>query len=82
MLSDLAPLSKPNCKPAPVGAVTVIVPVATAQVGCTVVAVGAAGVAGWVFIVIDVATDSQPLAFRTFTWYVPAANAPEIAEAP
>ena len=32
--------------PDPVGAVTVIVPVAVVQVGCTVVAVGAVGVAG------------------------------------
>ena len=61
---------------------TVIVPVATAQVGCTVVAVGAAGVAGWVFIVIGVAADSQPSALFTFTWYVPAANAPEVADVP
>ena len=61
---------------------TVIVPVATAHVGCTVVAVGAAGVFGWVFIVIGVATDSQPLAFRTFTWYVPVVNAPDVAEVP
>ena len=32
--------------PEPVGAVTVMLPVAVVQVGCTVVAVGAVGVAG------------------------------------
>ena len=60
----------------------VIVPVATSQVGCTVVAVGAAGVAGWALMVIGVAADSQPSALFTFTWYVPAANAPEVAAVP
>ena len=64
------------------GAVTVIVPVATSQVGCTVVAVGAAGVAGWVLITIGVAADSQPFAPFTFTWYVPAAKAMLIALVP
>jgi hypothetical protein len=36
----------------PVGAVIVIVPVATVQVGCVRLTVGAAGVAGWTFIKI------------------------------
>ena len=59
-----------------------IVPVATAQVGCTVVAVGATGVAGWALITTVVATDSQPSALFTFTWYVPVVNAPDVAEVP
>ena len=46
----------------------VIVPVATAQVGCTTVAAGAAGVAGWALIVIAVAADSQPAAFFALSW--------------
>ena len=48
-------------KPAPVGAVTVIVPVALAQVGCAVtLAVGVAGVEGGDVIVKLVAGDVQP----------------------
>ena len=55
---------------------------ATAHVGCTVVAVGATGVAGWALITIGVADDSQPSALFTFTWYVPTASAPEVADVP
>ena len=48
---------------------TVMVPVARAQVGCEVTeAVGAAGVAGCVFTVTDVvAGETQPLALRAVT---------------
>ena len=50
--------------PVPVGAVIIIVPVATEQVGCAVTdAVGAAGVEGWAFTVTLVAEDIQPLLF-------------------
>jgi hypothetical protein len=48
--------------PVPVGAETVIVPVATAQVGCKLQAVGAAGVAGCVLIVTLVG-EIHPAAF-------------------
>jgi hypothetical protein len=45
----------------PVGAVIVIVPVATVQVGCIRLTVGAAGVAGWAFITIfDDDAEVQP----------------------
>ena len=54
--------------PVPVGAVMVIVPVATMQVGCAVTdAVGAAGVAGCAFTVTDVAEEIQPLLFFAVT---------------
>jgi hypothetical protein len=47
---------------APVGAVTTIVPVGLAQVGCIVaLAVGAAGFAGIGFMVSDVAAEIQPV---------------------
>ena len=46
--------------PVPVGDDIVIVPVATAQVGCVTVAVGAAGVAGCAFTVTLVTADTQP----------------------
>ena len=61
--------------PAPVGAVTVIVPVDTEQVGCNVaLAVGAAGVAGWALIVTLVIADIQPAALLAVTLYEPAAT--------
>ncbi len=47
---------------APVGAVTVIVPVGVVQVGCAVtVAVGAAGAFGTAVIVTGVADDTHPV---------------------
>jgi hypothetical protein len=47
---------------APVGAVTVIVPVGVVQVGCAVTeAVGAAGAEGTTFTVTLVAVDVQPV---------------------
>ena len=50
--------------PTPVGAVMVIVPVATAHVGCAVTeAVGAAGVGGCAFTVTEVTEEIQPLLF-------------------
>ena len=63
------------------GAVTVIVPVATAQVGCVGVTAGAAGVAGCGSIVTEVTAEIQPVAFLTVTLYVPRAtvvNAPVV----
>src|SRR5207247_5576385 len=54
---------------APSGAVTVIVPVATVQVGSTTLAVGAGGVPGAVFTVI-VADEEQPPASCTVNVYV------------
>jgi hypothetical protein len=48
--------------PVPAGAVTLIVPVATAQVGSVVaLAVGAVGAVGCALIVTDVADDTQVL---------------------
>ena len=50
--------------PVPVGAVTVIVPVATLHVGCEVTeAVGAEGVEGCALTVTLVAVEVQPDAF-------------------
>src|SRR6266487_2913170 len=54
---------------APSGAVTVIVPVATAQVGSTTLAVGAGGVPGAAFTVI-VADEEHPPASCTVNVYV------------
>ena len=45
--------------PVPVGAVIVIVPVATLHVGCVKTSVGTEGVMGWGFIVADTADDGQ-----------------------
>ena len=47
-------------KPVPVGAVTVIAPVVAPQVGCVILNVGAAGVAGCALITADVAAEVQP----------------------
>ncbi len=55
-----APPSKLYSKPAPVGAVTTIVPVGVVQSGCTVtLAVGAAGGVGTLFTVNGVWFDTQ-----------------------
>ena len=53
--------------PTAVGAVTVMEPVAEAQVGCVNVAVGATGDAGWALIVTVVAADMQPTLFLSVT---------------
>ena len=53
--------------PAPVGAVTVIVPVATAQVVCVTLTVAAAGIAGCAFTIAEVADDTHPLTFFAVT---------------
>jgi hypothetical protein len=52
-----------------------MVPVATAQVGCMVVAaVAAAGAVGCAFMVVEVATELHPPTLLIITSYVPAAN--------
>ena len=57
------------------GAVTVIVPVCTAQVGCVVtLAVGADPADGTAFTVTAVAGDIHPDAFVTVTLYGPGAT--------
>jgi hypothetical protein len=54
--------------PVPVGAVTVMVPVATVQVGCSVtLAVGAAGVAGCGLTVTEVPGEVHPDEFLAVT---------------
>ena len=61
--------------PAPVGAVIVIVPVATLHVGCDVaLAVGTEGVAGWALTVTLVAVEVQPPLLLAVTLYVPVAT--------
>ena len=64
--------------PAPVGAVTVIVPVPTEHVGCSVaLAVGAAGAVGAALMVTLVAAGELQVPLDTVKLYVPAAK-PEI----
>ena len=59
--------------PVPVGAVTVIVPVGTGQVGCAVTeAVGTEGVGGCGLTVTLVEFEIQPLLFLAVTLYIPA----------
>jgi hypothetical protein len=58
----------------PVGAVTVIVPVATVHVGCVTGAVGAGGVMGWALTVPVAAAEIQPTLFLALTLYVPVAT--------
>ena len=53
--------------PVPVGAVTVIVPVAIEQVGCVTLATGVAGVAGCAFTTAVVAAVIQPAAVLMVT---------------
>jgi hypothetical protein len=58
--------------PVPVGAVTVIVPVAKVHVGCAVtLAVGAAGVGGCAEINTRKLVDTQPALFFAVTLYAP-----------
>jgi hypothetical protein len=67
--------------PVPVGAVIVIVPVATVQDGCKVtLAVGAAGAPGLGFTVTIVPVDIHPAAFFAVTLYVPAGTSVNIPE--
>jgi hypothetical protein len=60
--------------PVPIGEVTVIVPVATAHVGCVTLTDGATGVAGCAFTTAEVAGDVHPAAFLAVTLYDPALN--------
>ena len=56
--------------PVPVGAVMVIVPEGTEQVGCVILTVGGFGLVGAALIVATVAVDvqaTQPLLFFTVT---------------
>ena len=57
--------------PAPMGEVTVIVPVDTRQVGWMDVTTGDAGVSGWLLTVASVIGDIQPSKFFAVTLYVP-----------
>ena len=57
-----------------VAELTIIEPVAVAQVGWVIVAVGAVGFAGCAFTVTLVAVLVQPEAFLVVTLYVPAAT--------
>ena len=59
----------------------VIEPVATEQVGWTLVTVAAAGVDGAALIVTEVAVEIQPAAFLAVTEYVPAATPVKVADA-
>ena len=49
-----------------------IVPVATVQVGCTVLTVGAVGVGGWAFTVTLVTDEIQPSLFLAVSVCDPA----------
>ena len=53
--------------PVPIGAVTVMLPVGVAQVGCTEVTTGVVGVAGAALIVTEVAVEIHPAAFLAVT---------------
>ena len=64
--------------PTPVGAVTVIVPVATLQVGWVTLTVGAAGVAGCAFTVAAVIEEVQPALLLAVTLYVAVATPAKI----
>ena len=61
--------------PAPMGVVTVMVPVAIVQVGCINVAVGATGVGGWALIVTLVPEEIHPSEFIAVSVYMPDAKA-------
>ena len=77
---NVVPLSKLYVTPLD-GLVTVIVPVATAHVGCTVVVMGTEGVVGWALTIVATAEDGQfDTSSLTITWYVEAFNALEISD--
>ena len=63
-------------RPVPIGAVTVIVAVAVAHVGCVTLTVGAAGVAGCAFTTACEAVEVHPAVFLTVTLYVAFAATP------
>ena len=60
------------------GDVTVIVPVATAHVGCVKVTAGAAGVTGEAAIVAVVTTEVHPAPLVVVTAYAPGVNPAKI----
>jgi hypothetical protein len=62
--------------PIPIGEVTVIVPVATVQVGCVTLTVGATGIAGCAFTTAEIAGDVHSAEFLTVTLYVAFAATP------
>jgi hypothetical protein len=65
-----------------VGVVTVILPVATEHVGCVAETVGTAGLLNGAFMVAATAVDVQlDVVFLTITWYAPAVNALDVADA-